>query len=64
MSRKKELKDKRNASIKARHKELSSKRISKDENSTLLYRHVAILEILSQEFYLATETIERIVNKK
>lgn len=58
MSRIPELKNERDYRIREKYKELAEKKIG----NTQLYRHDAILEMLSKKFYLSTSWIERIVS--
>ena len=64
MSRNQTLKDERNQAIRKAYKELASKVVkTKDGKQTELYRHAAILAMLSKKYYLEPDTIERIVNE-
>lgn len=58
MSRIPELKNERDQRIREKYKELSEKKIK----DVQLYRHEAILEMLSRKFYLSKSWIERIVS--
>lgn len=57
MSRIPELKELRDTTIRKRYDVLSSKTI----NNKQVYRHEAILEMMSKEFFLAPDTIGDIV---
>lgn len=58
MSRIPQLKRNRNETIRKAYAVLAAKMIGTKQ----LYRHDAILEMLSKKFYLAQSTIERIVS--
>jgi hypothetical protein len=58
MSRIPELKHERDKQIRDKYMQLAEKKV-KDKQ---LYRHEAILEMLSHKFFLAAATIERIVS--
>jgi len=58
MSRIPELKHERDKQICEKYAQLTEKKV-KDKQ---LYRHEAILEMLSKKFFLASATIERIVS--
>lgn len=59
MSRTKDLLEKRNKAIYESYIKLSQ---VKDEDGEVLYRHVAVLSMISRKFYLSKRTIEEIVN--
>jgi hypothetical protein len=61
MSRNLELKTKRNDKIKAEYAKLSKETIG-TKNPVPKYRHIAILAILSDKFYLKPDYIQNIIS--
>jgi hypothetical protein len=63
MSRDKGRLNERNEAIKAKYKDLASKTIIYDKREIVLYRHEAILAMLSKKFWLSTARIGDILSE-
>ena len=60
MSRNRKLKELRNKEVVKSYKKLENEKTGKVQT----YRHTAILDILSKEFFLSPRTIQDIVSKE
>ena len=58
MPKRPDLKQKRNAAIRQHYNTLASKKVAEKQ----LYRHDAILEMLSSKYFLSAATIDDIVS--